>query len=223
MTTDVTDRLFQKISFSKGFHSKHGFSQAFHLGFLKGGCSLQNRITHVELRSFCKKARFVGKSWAGQCQRRRPDRTGRHHGIKKCWHGAHVTLFVCVYVRESENMWSLVHDAYFRFLLSDLFYVVVLYLLWHDDEERVLMSVLWKYWGISDEDEDGDTSCPQEEALKIVLESLGVKEEELQNVRKVKGVRWTLGIETFLCPRSAIPRSWPLSFRILVIGSRTMP
>ncbi len=53
---------------------------------------------------------------------------------------------------------------------------------------------LWKYWGISVE--DGDTRCPQEEALKIVLRCLGLK-QELQNVFEIKGVIWTLGIERF--------------------------
>ena len=43
---------------------------------------------------------------------------------------------------------------------------------------------------ISDEDEDGDTGCLQEKALKVVLGSLGVREEELQDVRRIKGVAW---------------------------------
>ena len=44
--------------------------------------------------------------------------------------------------------------------------------------------------GISDEDEDGDAGCLQEKTLKVVLGSLGVREEELQDVRSIKGVTW---------------------------------
>ena len=64
------------------------------------------------------------------------------------------------------------------------------------------LAPLWKYSGISDEDGDIDR-CPQEEALDMVLSRLGV--EELVDVRNMKGVTWTLGIERLLCPRSTIP------------------
>ena len=64
------------------------------------------------------------------------------------------------------------------------------------------LAPLWNYSGISDEDGDTDR-CPQEEALKTVLEVLGL--EELEDVRNMKGVNWTLGIERLLCPRSTIP------------------
>lgn len=112
-------RHYGQVIHSKRFHS----AKVFPLETLGQWANLLHSMpaesAHVDLRSFCREAIsscFVGKAWAGQCQSRQPDCTGGwYHGIKN-W----TILFVC----ESEKMWNLVHDAYFRFRISDLFYCI---------------------------------------------------------------------------------------------------
>ena len=72
----------------------------------------------------------------------------------KCWHGVHVTPFcLCVWVWVWK-MWSLVHDAYVRFLRSDLFYdssSTLFALTWwrgkspHDRPVEILRSLRWRW------------------------------------------------------------------------------